>query len=166
MEIKYIQSEKTESGYVQVRAVPIVDYSSEYEFSNDNNMHFTMDNNKRGTNHLICLGKGELKDRLVIHLYIDDQGNISQTQYFFGINEIAEIYDSSGSEYEDLLKNGTEKLLKSKSNRIRYDNGENRRNDGYWRYCRWKRLSYRCEYEKANRKEDMDCFGGKRESRV
>ncbi|RGG57700.1 hypothetical protein DW762_02275 [Ruminococcus sp. AM29-19LB] len=120
MEIKYIQSEKTESGYVQVRAVPIVDYSSEYEFSNDNNMHFTMDNNKRGTNHLICLGKGELKDRLVIHLYIDDQGNISQTQYFFGINEIAEIYDSSGSEYEDLLKNGTEKLLKSKS-KTEYD---------------------------------------------
>ena len=120
MEIKYIQSEKNESGYVRVRAVPIVDYSAKYEFSNDNNMQFTMDNNKRGTNHLICLGKGELKDRLVLHLYIDGQGNISQTQYFFGIDEIAEIYDSSGSEYDDLLKNGTEKLLKSKS-KTEYD---------------------------------------------
>lgn len=120
MEIKYIQSEKTESGYVRVRAVPIVDYSAKYEFSNDNNMQFTMDNNKRGTNHLICLGKGELKDRLVLHLYIDGQGNISQTQYFFGIDEIAETYDSSGSEYDDLLKNGTEKLLKSKS-KTEYD---------------------------------------------
>ena len=57
LEIKYIQGDKYEMGYVQVRAVPIVDYSSEYEFSNDQNMNFTMDDNKRGVNHLVCLGK-------------------------------------------------------------------------------------------------------------
>lgn len=79
-------------GYVQVRAVPIVDYSSEYEFSNDQNMNFTMDDNKRGVNHLVCLGKGELKDRLVIHLYVDEKGNVGQTQYYRGIDEIEETY--------------------------------------------------------------------------
>ena len=47
MEIKYIQGDKYEMGYVQVKAVPIVDYSSEYEFSNDQNMNFKMDDNRR-----------------------------------------------------------------------------------------------------------------------
>ena len=120
LEIKYIQGDKYEMGYVQVRAVPIVDYSSEYEFSNDQNMNFTMDDNKRGVNHLVCLGKGELKDRLVIHLYVDEKGNVGQTQYYRGIDEIEETYDSSGSEYDDLLKNGIAKLTNSK-NKTEYD---------------------------------------------
>lgn len=116
LDIKYQQGEVGESGYVQVRAVPIIDYSSEYELSNDNNMNFITDDNQRGVNHLICLGKGELKDRLVIHMYVDSAGNIGSTQYYTGADEIAEIYDSSGSEQSDLEKNGKEKLetLKNK----------------------------------------------------
>lgn len=49
------------AGYVKVQAVPINDLSDRHELTNDNNMHFTTDNNQRGINHLICLGKGELK---------------------------------------------------------------------------------------------------------
>ena len=120
MENKYIQGDKYEMGYVQVKAVPIVDYSSEYEFSNDQNMNFKMDDNRRGVNHLICLGKGELKDRLVIHLYVGQNGEIGQEQYFKGTDEIVEIYDSSGSERDDLLKNGIKKLEESK-NKTEYD---------------------------------------------
>lgn len=120
MEIKYVQGDKYDAGHVQVSAVPIVDYSSEYEFSNDQNMNFTMDDNQRGVNHLVCLGKGELKDRLVIHLYVDDKGDVGQVQYYQGIDEIEEIYDSSGSEYDDLLKNGIAKLTNSK-NKTEYD---------------------------------------------
>lgn len=120
MEIKYIQGDKYEMGYVQVKAVPIVDYSSEYEFSNDQNMNFKMDDNRRGVNHLICLGKGELKDRLVIHLYVGQNGEIGQEQYFKGVDEIVETYDSSGSERDDLLKNGIKKLEASK-NKTEYD---------------------------------------------
>ncbi len=48
-------------------------------------------------------------------MYADQNGGISQTQYYTGVEEIATVYDSSGSEYEELLKNGTEKLNKDKS---------------------------------------------------
>lgn len=115
MDIRYKESDIGQAGYVLVRAVPIVDYSEEYELSNDNDTAFTTDDNKRGVNHLICLGKGELKERLVIHLYVDENGKISQNQHYKGIEEITEVYDSGGSEKEDLIKNGTEKLEESKN---------------------------------------------------
>ena len=117
LSIKYQQGEVSEPGYVEVKAVPIIDYSREYEFSNDNNMNFTSDENHRGVNHLICLGKGELKDRIVLHLYVDQNNNVGKSQYYVGEEEIAEVYDSSGSELSDLEKNGIEKLegLKNRS---------------------------------------------------
>lgn len=43
-----------------------------------------------------------------------------QEQYFKGTDEIVEIYDSSGSERDDLLKNGIKKLEESK-NKTEYD---------------------------------------------
>lgn len=115
LDIRYMQGSANEIGWVQVQAVPIVDYSKEYEFSEDNNMHFTMDENKRGVNHLICLGKGELQNRIVAHLYTDQNGNIGRVQYYKGNDEITEVYDSSGSEMDDLIKNGTKKLEEVKS---------------------------------------------------
>lgn len=116
LDIRYQEGDVGTTGYVRVRAVPINDLSSEYELTNDNNMNFTTDDNRRGVNHLICLGKGDLKDRLVIHLYTDQNGAISQTQqYFKGTEEIAAIYDSSGSEKDDLIKNGIKELESKKS---------------------------------------------------
>lgn len=103
LDIRYQEGDVGMAGYVKVSAVPINDLSSEYELTNDNNMNFTTDDNRRGINHLICLGKGDLKDRLIIHLYTDQNGTISQTQqYFKGAEEIVAIYDSSGSE-RDIL---------------------------------------------------------------
>ena len=62
-------------------------------------------------NHLICLGKGELSERQVIHLYADSKGNISEKQTFIGIDEVAEKYDYSNVEsLEELQKSGIEKL--------------------------------------------------------
>lgn len=95
---------------VIVQAVPIVDYSDEVEFSSDMRANYTMQQQGDGVNHLICLGKGELKNRLVRHLYIDEDGNVSQTQYYFGVDEIAEVYDNSGAEADDLIQGGTERL--------------------------------------------------------
>lgn len=116
LDIRYQEGDVGMTGYVKVSAVPINDLSSEYELTNDNNMNFTTDDNRRGVNHLICLGKGDLKDRLVIHLYADQNGTISQTtQYFKGTEEIAAIYDSSGSEKDDLIENGIKELESKKS---------------------------------------------------
>ena len=73
-----------ETGKVVVEAVPIVDYSSQIEYSSDMNANYYMTQEGTGVNHLICLGQGELRNRTVVHLYVDGDGNISTTQTFFG----------------------------------------------------------------------------------
>lgn len=98
-------------GAVVVRAVPIVDYSNEIEYSQDGKIDFVAKDYRMGVNHLICLGQGELKDRQVVHLYMDSAGNISTTQSLFGIDEITEVYDYSSAESaEELVKGGTDRL--------------------------------------------------------
>ena len=93
-----------------VDAVPIVDYSSEIEYSSDMNAHYKMTLDYMGINHLICLGAGELRDRVVIHLYVDRNGVISTTQSLFDEDEVVGIYDYKGAEYDELMKSGIEQL--------------------------------------------------------
>lgn len=95
---------------VVVSAVPIVDYSAEIEYSSDMNADYSMKLDRTGINHLICLGSGELRNRIVEHLYVDADGKISQTQTFFNENEIAETYDYAGASREDLIKSGADQL--------------------------------------------------------
>lgn len=64
-------------------------------------------------NHLVCLGKGELKNRIRVDLYADKNGKVSQTQSIFGVDVREEIYDLSMSERADLTESGT-KYLKDK----------------------------------------------------
>ena len=93
-----------------LKAVPIVDYSND-EFTSDT-MGFTIEQNKMPVNHLICLGKGDLAQRTVLDLYIDQNGEVSQTPYYTELDEIAEVYDYPNAEsVEELLNSGTEKLL-------------------------------------------------------
>ena len=106
MQISYDQ----ERCAVVVGAVPIVDYSDEIEYSSDMNADYEMIRDLTGVNHLICLGQGELKNRVVVHLYVDANGNISQRQTFFGADEIAKIYDYAGASRADLIQYGTDQL--------------------------------------------------------
>lgn len=63
----------------------------------------------RPYNHLICLGQGELKDRQVIHLYLDKNGAIGKKQYYTGLNERASVYDyPSVEDIETLEEYGIE----------------------------------------------------------
>ena len=71
--------------------MPIVDYSQQIEFSSDMRLNYTMHMEGDGVNHLICLGQGELKNRIVRHLYVDQNGNIGSTQYYTGVDEIAAV---------------------------------------------------------------------------
>lgn len=65
----------------------------------------------RTVNHLVCLGSGELENRTVIHLYADENGNVSEIQTQFGLREYAAVYDYSSVESEEeLVKQGTERL--------------------------------------------------------
>lgn len=106
LELRYDQALKA----VVVSAVPIVDYSRKIELSSDMRMDYTVEVNNDGVNHLICLGKGELKDRTVYHLYADENGNIGTVQHFFGAAEIADVYDYSGGELPDLIQSGRKRL--------------------------------------------------------
>lgn len=106
LNIVYSQPDKA----VRVDAVPIVDYSADVEFSSDLNLNYTMHMQGDGVNHLVCLGKGELKDRVVYHLYVDAQGNISTTQHFTGADEVEAVYDYAGAELPDLIQSGKKRI--------------------------------------------------------
>lgn len=99
-----------ETGKVIVEAVPIVDYSPEIEYSSDMNANYYMTKEGMGVNHLICLGQGELRDRTVVNLYVDENGEISQTQTYFDEDEITQIYDYAGASRDDLIQSGTDQL--------------------------------------------------------
>lgn len=95
---------------VVVDATPIVDYSEKIEFSDDLRANYYVDSDGTGVNHLICLGSGQLKNRTVIHLYSDADGNISTTQTFSGVDEIAAVYDYAGADETQLLQSGKEQF--------------------------------------------------------
>jgi hypothetical protein len=97
-------------GKVQISALPIVDYSQEEQFDNDQ-VAMEVKRTDNPINHLICLGKGELSERQVIHLFADAEGTISENQTFTGIDEVASVFNYSNVEsLEELRKSGIEKL--------------------------------------------------------
>lgn len=106
LEIKYSQTDRA----VLVTAVPIVDYSQDIELSSDMQLNYVMQMQGDGVNHLICLGQGELRNRTVYHLYVNNRGQIVTTQYYTGVDEIAEIYDYPGGELSDLIQSGRQRL--------------------------------------------------------
>lgn len=114
----YIENNEVVRGYAEISAVAINDYSDKIEFSKDGRIHLTATDNRMGVNHLICLGKGELTERTVLHLYTDQNGNVCQTQYYTGIDEICETYDYSSVESEDeLFDQGTKRLNENKNSK-------------------------------------------------
>lgn len=106
------------SGTVIVSALRIRNYTT-VEMSEDTEAKLTAEQISNGVNHLICLGQGELRDRMMLHLYTDAQGTIVNRQQLFGRNEIAEVYDNTGAEtLEDLRNGGIERLEEIKNRKI------------------------------------------------
>lgn len=62
-------------------------------------------------NHMIGLGKGQLKARATAHWYMDAKGTASQTQSIKGAGEITRIYEDTNSEGTE-LSNATRDRLK------------------------------------------------------
>ena len=112
LHIEYIQQERGQPGYVELSAVPVVDYSERIELSQDSRLNFVFDETRNGVNHLICLGKGELQDRQVIDLYVQADGSIGSEPYYTGVQEIAATYEDTSSETDELEEKGREKLQK------------------------------------------------------
>lgn len=114
LDISYSQTDKA----VVVSAAPIIDYSADVQFSSDMRLNYNMHMEGDSVNHLICLGSGELANREVYHLYLDEYGNIGTTQYYTGIEEIAEIYDYAGAELSDLIQGGKEHFQQITNNNV------------------------------------------------
>ncbi len=97
-------------GKVVLSAAPIVDYSVDEEFDNDQ-VEMEVEKTYNAVNHMICLGQGNLAARQVVHLYRDEAGNISETQSMFGLLEVVGVYDNNRAEsLDELRREGKEKL--------------------------------------------------------
>lgn len=96
---------------VRVGAVPATDWSDELEYSQDGKLNFTTRDYRRGINHLICAGSGEEEERTVLHLYVQEDGSIGDTQYYFGLDEREALYSyTSASDEEKLREDGIKRL--------------------------------------------------------
>lgn len=94
---------------VWLSAVPISDYTDSPVDGDIATL--TVERHEKKVNHLICLGKGELAEREIIHLYIDQFGRIGTTQYYTGLDENMDVYDNNGAESsEELRKGGIERF--------------------------------------------------------
>jgi uncharacterized protein (DUF2147 family) len=94
-------------GVVWMFARPVASYGDTVD---SDLVDFSMTKDYRRTNHMIGLGKGELKDRIVVHWYADADGTVSATRTFSGIEEISAVYDYSSAEKDELDKQTKKRL--------------------------------------------------------
>lgn len=102
--------EQNEPGYLYIEAVPITDFSNQIELSRDCKLNYTMDDKRDGVNHLIVTGKGELQDRNILHLYVQENGEIGTEQYYTGLQEVAEVYENTSTETDELMSAAEDRL--------------------------------------------------------
>lgn len=99
-----------QDGKVILAVVSIHDYTQDEEFDSDL-VDFKVKKNFKAVNHLVCLGSGELENRMVIHLYADTKGYISQEQTQFGMDEYSAVFDYPNVEsLEELEGSGRDEL--------------------------------------------------------
>lgn len=94
-------------GTVWMYAQPIVDHNDTVD---SDLVDFSITKDYRRTNHMIGLGKGDLRNRLVVHYYADGSGKVSNTRTFGGRDEIAAVYDYSSAEKDELDKQTKKQL--------------------------------------------------------
>ena len=113
-------------GFVELSAKPIADYSKDEQFDSDS-IDLNIKKFYNPLNHVVCLGKGDLAEREVIHVYADRYGNISDTQVLFGLLEVEDVYDNSNAESsEELRKGGIKKIEEAwQSTNVTFDFNSN-----------------------------------------
>ena len=108
-----------QNGYVTLSAVPLVDYTLSEQWDSDQ-MALNVIRDDRPVNHLICLGAGNLRDRLVVDLYANARGKISTTQTFTGDDEVCYVYEyTTANTVEELTKNGTTKFKELRNDALK-----------------------------------------------
>lgn len=100
---------------VELSVLPSMDYSRDEEFD-ASQTHFELERKYRPVNHLVCLGRGDLAERAVIHIFCDENGGVQpyarkdmpiqdsdyildkSGQVLTGIDEVAETLDYPSAE--------------------------------------------------------------------
>lgn len=100
--------------FVELSAVPIVDYSNDIEFSQDSDIQFKIKRVTNKYNYMIALGKGELKDRQVLYFYCDKAGNVTSVASIPKGDDVkVYLYDNSST--EDLESDAIKKFAEINS---------------------------------------------------
>lgn len=110
LQIAYVQPEGLDYGYVSLEAVPVKDYSEDLEYSAEGNVYVDIRDCRNGVNHLVCAGEGENQQRAVVHLYVQKDGSIGETQYYSGLDEKADVYIFTSADKDQLKEDGTKRL--------------------------------------------------------
>lgn len=101
------------NGKVSVSCEKVIDYSQDEQFD-ASQIEFKVTKNYAPINHCICLGKGELANRQVIHLYADTSGNIGHLQSIYGLSERTAVYENTNAEsLEELEQGGIDTIKES-----------------------------------------------------
>ena len=95
---------------VVLSAAPAVDYSREEQFDSDL-VGMDVEKGFHPVNHVICLGRGDLADREVIHLYADSRGIVSRIKSLTSLEEVTAVYENTNAESTEELEQGGIKLL-------------------------------------------------------
>lgn len=99
-------------GKVHLYAEKINDLSDTLQYDNDYQIGMIVKTESKPYNHILCLGKGELLDRLRINLYLQSDGSWSESnEVYKGLNR--KTYKHEDVNVEDraeLIKNATEKV--------------------------------------------------------
>ena len=114
-----IRADKVEAGEpicVTVEAVPVQQISG--TANEDSPYVVKVTDDHMGINHLVCIGKGELRNRERVDLFVFSDGRIGPFRYYTGFQERTAYYDYSSAEsIEELTKHGVERLKELASSR-------------------------------------------------
>lgn len=112
-----------ESLRIILRAVPIVDYSSEVEISQDAKVDFVITQKNRRYTHMICAGRGELQNRQIIYLHQKPDGSVEKVTsipeglgvrtYFYdysSVESLAELEKAGRQQFKDINETDTQEV--------------------------------------------------------
>lgn len=102
-------------GKVHLYAEKINDLSDTLQYDNDYQIDMTVKTESKPYNHILCLGKGELLDRLRVNLYLQADGSWSESnQTYTGLDRKTYKHEDVNVEKRDeLIKNATEKVAEA-----------------------------------------------------
>ena len=102
-------------GKIHLYAEKINDLSNTLQYDNDYQIDMTVKTESKPYNHILCLGKGELLNRLRINLYLQPNGSWSESnETYKGLNRKTYKHEDVNVEKRDeLIKNATEKVAEA-----------------------------------------------------